>query len=417
MELLKVFVGDSAISGAVNKNTMVKGDLLLLDATTHAVATANSEAVVIAACNDKGVYVSAPITKAGIKYIKYQAYTPPVEAQGSVDILATPLLVAGETYTLGVQIKEDLRMGTYNKNTEILASYVVPSTAVITSTGTNYPFLKEMASTLAKGFSANPMTSAGSPYQLIKVTRNATGGTITGAAYAVVKGSRQVTLASHGRSAGDLVSLDGGIYMVESAPTTSVFTLDTAFQGDTKTLTSGTTVATGNGGFYASGTQPTSFSFNFIGVVQTMKNRYDQFRMVDFVIITPKGNSTGIFDVTPTTSTLPTGTYRQIRDLEEKAYTNSFPLINYREFPFEDFTLNATSGTQYATFTIAYTSGWGYNMMQSNQAEFLQTVVVAAPAALNSQFDATLGTANASNFATTWNVWNSAKYAFVDIVP
>ena len=40
-------------------------------------------------------------------------------------------------------------------------------------------------------------------------------------------------------------------------------------------------------------------------------------------------------------------------------------------------------------------------MMQSNQAEFLQTVVVAAPAALNSQFDGTLATPNASNFATT----------------
>ncbi len=305
-------------------------------------------------------------------------------------------------------------MGTYNKNTEILASYVVPSSASITDTASNYTYLKDMASTLAKGFSANPMTSAGSPYQLIKVTRNATGGTITGAAYAVVKGSRQVTLASHGRSTGDLVSLDGGIYMVESVVSTSVFTLDTAFQGDTKTLTSGTTIATGNGGFYASGAQPTSFSFDFIGVVQTMKNRYDQFRMVDFVIITPKGNSTGIFDVTPTTSTLPTGTYRQIRDLEEKAYTNSFPLINYREFPFEDFALNATSGTQYATFTIAYTSGWGYNMMQSNQAEFLQTVVVAAPEGLNTQFDSTLSTANASNFATTWNVWNSAAYSFAN---
>jgi hypothetical protein len=413
MELLKVFVGDAGLSsGSAIKNTMVKGDLLLLDATTHEVATGSSAAVVIAACNDKGVYVSAPITKAGIKYIKYQAYTGPVEAQGSVAIAASPFLVAGDTYTVGIQIKEDLRMGTYNKNTEILSSYVVPSSASITDSTTNFPYLKEMASTIAKGFSANPLTSAGSPYQLVKVARTATGGTITGGAYVVVKGSRVVTLNSHGRSVGDIVSLDGNVYVIESK-TTNTFTIDTAFQGESKTLSSATSLAEGNGGYYSA--LPTSFGFGFIGIVQTQKNRYDQFRMVDFIIITPKGNSTGIFTVTPTTSILPTGTYRQIRDLEEKAYTNSFPLINYREFPFEDFALNATSGTNYATFTIAYTSGWGYNMMQSNQAEFLQTVVVAAPAVAQGHFDGTTTPVLANNFAEVWNTWNTAAYTFANI--
>lgn len=141
--------------------------------------------------------------------------------------------------------------------------------------------------------------------------------------------------------------------------------------------------------------------------------------MVDFVVITPKGNDANLVTVSATAPVYPTGSYRQIRDLEEKAHTNSMPLINYREFPFEVFPLNADSSLTYATLTIVYTLGAGYNYMQSSQKEFLHTVVVAAPASANSQFDATVApTANASNFATTWNVWNAAVtagYTFANI--
>jgi hypothetical protein len=423
MDLLKVFVGDAAVSGAITKNTMVKGDLLLLDAATHAVADANSTAVVIAACNDKGVYVSTPITAAGIKYIKYQAYTPPVEATSTAVIPTALTLATSTTYSIGVQIKEDLRMGTYNKNTEIIGVYTTP--AVIPSDG----FVKmEMASTIAKGFAANPLTSAGSPSQLVSVFRPSPGTAFTGVTtttenLVVTTGSRLVTYTgtlntgiATGLASGPVVlNLGTSWYLVEKVDIINkIITLDTAFQGTSGTVTAGVGAAQA----YFTTTLPTVFSFEFDAVVQTQKNRYDQFRMVDFVVITPKGNDSGVIKITPTAPTYPTGSFRQIRDLEEKAYTNSSPLINYREFPFEDFALNATSGTNYATFTIAYSSGWGYNMMQSSQPEFLQTVVVAAPAAVNSQFDSTLGTANASNFATTWNVWNtavSAGYAFANL--
>jgi hypothetical protein len=417
MELLKVFVGDgaaSAVGSALSKNTMVKGDLLLLDATTHAIATGSSTAVVIAGCNDKGIYVSAPITNANIKYLNYQTYTSPVEATSTVAINATPLLVAGDTYTVGVQIKEDLRMGTYNKNTEILASYVVPSSAVITNTATNFVYLKEMASNLAKGFAANPLTSAGAPSQLIKAVRTATGGTLTalGMAAGVTKGARQVTATSHGRAVGDFVALDGALYQIE-AVTTNSFTLDTAFQGATASLSSNIAGGAGQAAYYS--VVPTAFNFVFTSLAQTQQNRYDQFRMVDFVIVTPKGNSTGIFTVTSTAPTYPTGSYRQVRDLEEKAYTNSMPLINYREFPFETFPLNADSGTNYAILTIGFVSSWGYNYMQSNQNEFLHTVVVAAPAVDGSQFDSVNSPANSSNFATTFNAWYTGTDPFSNL--
>jgi hypothetical protein len=413
MELLKVFVGDSAMSGNVTKNTMVKGDLLLLDATTHAIATAASTAVVIAGCNDKGVYVSAPITNASIKYINYKTYTGPTEAQSIVTV-GTADLTASTTYSIGVQIKEDLRMGTYNKNTEIIGSYTTP--AVLSGDVSVYKM--EMASTIAKGFAANPLTSAGSPYQLVNVVRNVfptAGATAAGSNLTVVRGSRSVTYSGTTNAnlvAGVVLNLGDSSYLIEKNDTTNkIITLDTAFQGTSATVTSGTGATTNA---YFTATLPDTFSFEFDGVAQTQKNRYDQFRMVDFIVITPKGNDAGLMTVATTPPVPPTGTYRQIRDLEEKAYTNSFPLINYREFPFEDFALNATSGTEYATFTIAYTSGWGYNMMQSNQNQFLQTVVVAAPAVSGSPFDSDISPNN-NNFATVWNAWYTGTDPFTNL--
>jgi len=418
MELLKVFVGDSAISGTVNKNTMVKGDLLLLDATTHAIATAASTAVVIAGCNDKGVYVSAPITNASIKYINYKTYTGPTEAQSIITVPTSLTLAASSTYSIGVQIKEDLRMGTYNKNTEIIGAYTTP--ASVTSPGDGF-FKMEMASTIAKGFAANPLTSAGSPYQLVNVVRNvfptaSTGVTALGPNVTVTRGSRVVTYTSgslgSGFAKGVVINLGDSSYLVEDFNTTAkTITLDTAFQGTSGTVTSGTGATTNA---YFTATALTSFSFEFDGVAQTQKNRYDQFRMVDFVVITPHGNDAGLMTIAATAPTIPSGTYRQIRDLEEKAYTNSFPLINYREFPFEDFALNATSGTEYATLTIAYTPSSGYNMMQSNQSEFLQTVVVAAPAVAGSPFDSDISPNN-NNFATVWNAWYTGTDPFTNL--
>jgi len=410
MELLKVFVGDSAISAAaLKKNGMVKGDLLLLDADTHEVATSTSQAVVIAACNDKGVYVSTPITKAGIKYIKYQSPQTANQAIVTVSIDATKI-DAGATYSLGIQIKEDLRMGTYNKNTEVIASHVCPSVAADS--------VWAVASSLAKGFSANPLTSAGSPYQLVSVARTVTGTAMTALAAnaTVTQGAREVACTAHGFTGGELVNLGGNLYSVEGKRTDNIFTLDTGYQGASATLTAGTTAGSTAAGSMST-TQAAGVKFVFTGIAQSQKNRYDQFRMVDFVVITPKGNDEAIFTSVKTANTprYPMGSYSQIRDLEEKAYTNHMPLINYREFPFETFPINADPSFTYATFTIAYTSGWGYNMMQSNSSEFLQTVVVAAPEAINGQFDSTLGTANASNFATTWNVWNSAEYTFANL--
>jgi hypothetical protein len=129
--------------------------------------------------------------------------------------------------------------------------------------------------------------------------------------------------------------------------------------------------------------------------------------MVEFIVITPKGFDTSLSTslvVTETASTQPVGSYRQVRDMEERAYTNANPLINYREFPFEDFVLNADSTqNSYALLTLTYNLTSGYNYMQSNTKEFPQTLVVAAPVAVDGLFDNT--PASGTTFASLFNTW------------
>lgn len=402
MELLKVFVGDGVNVGTTI-DTMVKGDILVLNASDKSPYVSGSGDIIVAACTDKGVIYSTPINKSNVVYTSYIAPSSATEAEATAVMVAkgsTPAIAAGTTISLGIQIKEDLRMGTYNKNTEVIASFVAPSSAAAETT--------EAASVLAKGFAANPLTSAGSPYQLVQVERTCTTapGAGIGAAVTVTKGAREFTTASAiTLTAGDVITINGGVYLVEIGGTSvQKFTLDTAFQG-----TSGT-YATGTGATQAGKITldaNSKFGFTFKGVAQTQKNRYDQFRMVDFVVITPKGNDSGFFTITKTanTPTAPVGSYRQVRDLEEKAYTNANPLINYREFPFEDFSLNVDPTKTYGIFTITYNAGWGYNMLQSSQNSFPQTLVVCAPAQTGGQFDLTGGSPAGSSFAQDITAW------------
>jgi hypothetical protein len=374
MELLKVFVGDGTNTGTTVA-TMVKGDLLLLNASDR--APWSSGDAVIAGCNDSGVYFSTPIKAANIKWSGYKA--PVTYAPKEITFLlaesAYGSTSASSTYSLGIQIKEDLRMGTYNKNTEVIASHTTPSTAVST--------IHEVASTLAKGFAANPLTSAGSPYDLVKVVREAVAGTTMTALAnnaTVTLGAREVSCTAHALTVGSIVNLGGNVYLVESVRSANIFGLDTAYQGPSATLTAGTTAGTSAAGSMSS-VQVGNIRFRFTAIDQTQQNRYDQFRNVEFDVIYPKGwtASTSVPTLVNAT-TQPVGSYRQVRDLEEKAYTNANPLINYREFPFQTFPINADPTlNNYGVFTLVYDAGWGYNMMQSSNPIFPQTVVVCSP--------------------------------------
>lgn len=410
MELLKVFVGDGSASPA-SVAAMTKGDVLLLNASNYTPYTSGSEDVVIAVCTDKGVEYSSPIKKANVLYGNYATPVSAVEKVITATV-GTLDLTANTTYTIGVQIKEDLRMGTYNKNTEILASYVTPSSI---SGLTDIVLKADMASTIAKGFAANPLTSAGSPSQLVRVTRNAatalTGAVTVGAGvtFSMRAGQRQVTYSGTlvgGVVPGVILNLNDSWYLVEKVDSTNgIVTLDTAYQG---TATSAAAGVTATSAYYVlAANYPDGFTFRFQAISQSRSNRYDQFRMVEFIVITPKGFDTSLSTslvVTETASTQPVGSYRQVRDLEEKAYTNANPLINYREFPFEDFSLNADSTqNSYCLLTLTYNLSAGYNYMQSSGKEFPQTLVVAAPAIADGLFDRTPSAG--STFASLFNTW------------
>jgi hypothetical protein len=410
MELLKVFVGDGTASPA-SVAAMTKGDVLLLNASSFTPYASGSGDVVVAVCTDKGVEYSSPIKKTNVLYGNYATPVSAVEkvvtaAVGTLD------LTTNTTYTIGIQIKEDLRMGTYNKNTEILSSYVTPA-----STGLTDIVLKaDMASTIAKGFAANPLTSAGSPSQLVRVTRNAAtalGSAVTvgtSVTFSMRAGQRQVTYSGGTLATaivpGTILNLNDSWYLVEKVDSTNgIVTLDTAYQGTATSAAAGTTATSAY--YVLAANYPDGFTFKFQAISQTMKNRYDQFRMVEFIVITPKGFDTSLSTslvVTETASTQPVGSYRQVRDMEERAYTNANPLINYREFPFEDFVLNADSTqNSYALLTLTYNLTSGYNYMQSNTKEFPQTLVVAAPVAVDGLFDNT--PASGTTFASLFNTW------------
>jgi hypothetical protein len=412
MELLKVFVGDG--SSATTIATMNQGDLLLVKALDNSVLTATtaaalttSDQVRIVGKNSKGLVFSTPFSKNDVVKVNYTAGTGVTQKKltATLSIPGTPANFVSTTFSLGVQIKEDLRMGTYNKNTEVIASYTSPSTALSAAN-----LMSEMTSTIAKGFAANPLTSAGSPSQLVKVTRVFTGtATAVGGAsatFAVIQGARQVTITGTIASAptvGGFIDVNSSTYLVEAYDSTNkIITLDTGYQGATASGVDATTdlnkLAT-----------LTAYTFVFEGVSQSRTNKFDQYRVVDFIAIYPKGlQDSGITVAETTALVYGKGTWAQVRDMEERSFTNISPLVNYREFPFSDYNLNAdviSTSNNFNLFTIVHNteSGYGYNFMQSSTKSFPQVTVAAAPTSSN---DGTVGSNN--YFGSVLTAWWAA---------
>jgi len=419
MELLKVFVGDGSSASTIA--TMTQGDLLLVKASDNSVLTAStaaaltaSDQVKIVGKNSKGLVYSTPFSRNDVVKVNYTGGTGVTQKK----LTATLTEIAGSsatvstTYSLGVQIKEDLRMGTYNKNTEVIVSATTPSTAY---SGTGYSSVGDAAtaditSTMAKGFAANPLTSAGSPSQLVKVTRAFTGtATAVGGAsatFAVIQGARQVTITGTIASApavGNIIDISGSTYLVEGYDSTNkIITLDTAYQGSTASGVDATTDLNKLAAI-------TAWTFVFEGVAQSRTNKFDQYRVVDFIVIYPKGLQDSGISVAETTALVyGKGTWAQVRDMEERSFTNISPLVNYREFPFSDFNLNAdliATNTNFNLFTIVHNTpaGYGYNFMQSSAKTFPQVTVAAAPTSSN---DGTVGSNN--YFGSVLTAWWSA---------
>jgi hypothetical protein len=380
---------------------MNQGDLLLVKAEdnsvlnlTSAYQLADSVQVKVVGKNSKGLVFSTPFSRndvVKVSYVDGSGVTPKAMSATLTDIGNTSATSFSTTFSLGVQIKEDLRMGTYNKNTEVIVSATTPSTAY----SSVVEGMKDITSTMAKGFAANPLTSAGSPFQLIKVERSV-GGTVTalastGATLAVTQGAREVTL-THGTltttpAVGNIISISGKAYLIEKYTTVSstvkIITLDTAYQGTTAaSLSANTSGAVGV--ITTANVTASSWKFTFTGIAQTRTNKFDQYRVVDFVLVYPKGYdaSTNITVATDTALVYGKGTWAQVRDMEERSFTNISPLVNYREFPFSDYNLNVdniSTSQNFNLFTIVHNTpaGYSYNFMQSSTKSFPQVTVIA----------------------------------------
>ena len=398
MELLKVFVGDGDSASTIAG--MNQGDLLLVKASDNTVLTqsaastlSDSELVRVVGKNSKGLVYSTPFARRDVVKVNYvggSAVTQKVMSATLTDISNSAVDTSSvsasinKTFSLGVQIKEDLRMGTYNKNTEIIVSATTPS-SIYSSVVEG---MKDITSTLAKGFAANPLTSSGSPYQLVKVERTGSGtitalGTSGTTTFSVVQGARQVTASGNVTVApGAIVSIAGILYMVETGVTAgTIFSLDTAYQGATATVTSGTSSSTF--GTVATVDENT-WGFKFTGVTPARSNKFDQYRVTDFVVVYPKGfDAAGQITVATSTALVyGKGTWAQVRDMEERSFTNANPLVNYREFPFSDYNLNAdaiATTTLFNLFTLVHNAPAGYNYMQSSGKTFPQVTVCALP--------------------------------------
>jgi len=435
MELLKVFVGDGDSASTIAG--MNQGDLLLVKASDNTVLTqsaastlSDSELVRVVGKNSKGLVYSTPFARRDVVKVNYvggSAVTQKVMSATLTDISNSAVDTSSvsasinKTFSLGVQIKEDLRMGTYNKNTEIIVSATTPS-SIYSSVVEG---MKDITSTLAKGFAANPLTSAGSPSQLVTVERSL-GGTVTalastGATLAVTQGAREVTL-THSTltttpAVGNIISISGKVYLIEKYTTVSstvkIITLDTAYQG----VTAGSLSANTSGAVGIIGT-PTanSWKFTFTGVAQARSNKFQQYRVVDFVLVYPKGYdaSTNITIATDTALVYGKGTWAQVRDMEERSFTNSSPIVNYREFPFSDYNLNVdniSTSQNFNLFTLVHDTpaGYGYNFMQSSSKSFPQVTVVATYGN-----DGTVGTDN--YFGSVLTGWwaKSTSVTYVD---
>lgn len=414
----KVLVGDgtnainTAAHSTATKDNMAKGDLFLLNASTHAVLTeaeaaalGDNDGVVFVAKTDEGIIESPILKRKDIKSSAYKAYTAPTEKKITLklgDAYVGPTATSnGVPVTVNLAIRSDQKEF-WNKNPSFLATFTPKADGNI-----NSATAAEAASELHKQYTRNPFTSAGSPLQLVKVTRSTTGGTVTEVGtdgvttFSVVKGSRTVVASGNVTVAtGAYIILDNATYLVETGTTTTTFYLDTAFQGETQTLTSG------DGGTTEVGTvaSPTNWNLVFEAVVQPIK-KWDWYVQVDFDVFKVNG-FTSASTLTTVAQVIPSGTYHQVRDMERKNYTHQRFNHNFTEHPADEYVNNATVGTQYGIFTLeAATTGYGDYMTARQGKEFAVTLTIAAPLVAGEQ----MAVATSNSFAGIVAAWIGAS--------
>ena len=297
--------------------TMVKGDLLLINYDTLAVLSgagntiANAPVIAIAYCKEDGVpLISNPIYGKSLTGGGSTAYAAPAYAKkgfGYTSASTTATLPAvGSTeieWSGALVFPTDLRL---RPNKQSRLEFNVYSKG-------GYDLALKLKSDINRMSDVNPRLD-GNKLVVANISSNLT--TVIGAVgvtYAVTKGTKTVTFsAAHGLVQGSYVKLaDGYTYRVASLGTGNVLYLDSAYLGAT------VTAATSNLSFKSADgvTEPSLIGIEIVANPIVINNPVDKYDQVDFTIGLSKAFGS-LAEVVITAFGLGAGTGQQIRDFE-----------------------------------------------------------------------------------------------------
>lgn len=269
----RVLIGDGTNSAATSLQTMVAGDLFLLNEAGTVITTEAAAALLpkyskvsIAAGIGAGIVIlSSPIQGSTVSKYAGHAYVAPLEQVTYVGYNGTSgtgiAAVVDTEYRLRILIKDTLRV---QGERSTLIDINAPASPVQT--------VANVAYTIAKLFDQKDYNTN---YQTGKVklerTSNGTGTVLGGSATtAAVFGSDIITLssASHGLVVGSIIRLGGttyatgSTYVVTALPTSTTAKLDVVYKGATATITNANSLTLAG---------VSEYGFRITGLSQTSK--------------------------------------------------------------------------------------------------------------------------------------------------
>jgi hypothetical protein len=353
------FVHGKAGGGAntgTTLETIVKGDILILDYDTQAVLSGtgntitNHPIVQLAYCFEDGVPIlTGPIHGSLLKSGGKNAYSAPVMAKKGFGYtsasLTSTLPALGATkidYSGAIVYNTDLRL---HPNRQDRLDFAVQSYG-------GYDLAKKLKLDINRSSDINPRLE-GNKNVVANVTSNlSTAIGLVGLTYAVAKGTKTVTFsAAHSLTAGYYVTLaDGYTYRIASVGAGNTAILDTVYAGAT------VTAATSNLSFKSADavTEPTLIGVEVTALPIVYSNPVDKYNQRYFTIALSE-KFTGLTEVTVASYAPGVGTGWQTRDVEiacmgNMGYTDRLDPMR-APYPFQTviasnyYTVGLTAGT------------------------------------------------------------------------
>ena len=353
------FVSGKAGGGAntgTSLETIVKGDILILDYDTQAVLTGtgntitNHPIIQLAYCMVDGVPIlTGPIHGSLLKSGGKNAYVAPVPTKKGFGYTsastAATLPALGATninYSGAIVYSSDLRL---HPNRQDRLDFAVQSKG-------GYDLAKKLKLDINRSSDINPRLEGTKNVVANVVSNLSTAIGAVGLTYAVAKGTKTVTFsAAHLLTAGYYVTLaDGYTYRIVSVGAGNTAVLDTVYAGAT------VTAATSNLSFRSADavTEPTLIGIEVTAVPIVYSNPVDKYNQVNFTIaLSPE--FVGLSEVTVAAYVPGVGTGWQTRDTEiacmgTMGYTDRLDPMR-APYPFQTviasnyYTVGLTAGT------------------------------------------------------------------------